>query len=111
MKREFVPSFDTQDVLQLVGSNIKAARLRRNESESMLADRLGVSRATVGRLEAGHVGVAVGVLVQALLIYGFGTQLYALGDPDSDGVGKRNDRLRRPAKGNGRAARLTGRAA
>jgi len=108
MKRELVTTFEGEDILRLIGQNVKIARLRRNESEQMLADRLGVSRATVARLENGHGGIALGIAIQALLAYGFADQLYALGDPDTDGVGKRLDRLRRPTKGSGRAVRAAG---
>lgn len=103
MKREILTTFEGQDVLRLIGQNIKTARLRRNESETILAERLGVSRATIARLEAGNGGVALSLAVEALLSYGFADQLFLLGHPDSDGVGKRLDRLRAPAKGNGRA--------
>ena len=108
MKREIVTSFEGEEIIRLIGQNVKTARLRRNESERMLAERLGVSRATVARFESGHGGVALAIAVQALLSYGFADQLYALGDPDNDGVGKRLDRIRLPAKGSGRAVRAAG---
>lgn len=103
MKREIITTFEGEEILRLIGQNVKTARLRRNESETMLAERLGVSRATIARLEAGNGGVALGLAVEALLSYGFADQLFALGHPDVDGVGKRLDRLRTPVRGNGRA--------
>lgn len=99
MKKKIEPSFDAAEALIRLGANLRTARLRRAESESALAGRLGVSRATIGRLERGDGGVSLALAVEALLQYGFGDQLFLLADPDQDGVGKRLDAMRRPARG------------
>ncbi|WP_313621592.1 helix-turn-helix transcriptional regulator [Achromobacter sp.] len=99
MKKKIEPSFEASEALVRLGANIRTARLRRNETESILASRLGVSRATVTRLERGGGGVSLALALEALLAYGFGEQVFALGDPDLDGVGKRLDAMRRPARG------------
>jgi DNA-binding XRE family transcriptional regulator len=99
MKKKIEPSFDAADALARLGVNLRTARLRRAESESALASRLGVSRATIARLERGDGGVSLALAVEALLQYGFGDQLFTLADPDQDGVGKRLDALRRPSRG------------
>jgi DNA-binding XRE family transcriptional regulator len=101
MKKKIEPSFDAADALARLGANVRTARLRRAESESALAARLGVSRATIARLERGDGGVSLALAVEALLQYGFGDQLFALADPEQDGVGKRLDALRRPSRGGG----------
>ncbi|MGV2861395.1 helix-turn-helix transcriptional regulator [Achromobacter sp. AGC39] len=103
MKKKLAPSFDAAEALVGLGANIRTARLRRAESESVLADRLGVSRATIARLERGDGGVSLALAVEALLQYGYGEQVFALGDPEQDGVGKRLDALRRPSRGSGGA--------
>lgn len=102
MKKKIEPSFEAAEVLARLGANIRTARLRRNETESMLADRMGVSRATITRLERGDGGVSLALALEALLAYGFGDQVFALGDPDLDGVGKRLDAMRRPSRGSAR---------
>lgn len=99
MKKKLAPSFEAAEALTRLGANVRTARLRRAESESTLADRLGVSRATIGRLERGDGGVSLALAIEALLQYGFGDQVFALADPEQDGVGKRLDALRRPSRG------------
>jgi transcriptional regulator with XRE-family HTH domain len=99
MKKKLEPSFDAAEALARIGANIRTARLRRAETESTLASRMGVSRATIARLERGDGGVSLTLALEALLQYGFADQVFALGDPDQDGVGKRLDAVRRPSRG------------
>ena len=70
--------------LRSVGENVRTARLRRRETEAVAAARIGVARSTWRRLEAGSPKVAMGAYAQALLLYGFAEQLFALGDPHAD---------------------------
>ncbi len=99
MKKRLEPSFDGAEALARIGANLRTARLRRGETESTLADRLGVSRATIARLERGDGGVSLALALEALLQYGYAEQVFALGDPELDGVGKRLDAVRRPSRG------------
>lgn len=99
MKKKLEPSFDGAEALARIGVNLRTARLRRGETESTLADRLGVSRATIARLERGDGGVSLALALEALLQYGYAEQVFALGDPELDGVGKRLDAVRRPSRG------------
>lgn len=99
MKKKLEPSFDGAEALARIGANLRTARLRRGETESTLADRLGVSRATITRLERGDGGVSLALALEALLQYGYAEQVFALGDPELDGVGKRLDAFRRPSRG------------
>jgi len=99
MKRKIEPSFEVEEVLRTVGANLRTARLRRAESASSLAQRMGVGRETIDRLERGDGGVSSALLLEVLSHYGFSDQLFALGDPDRDEVGKRMDALRRPLRG------------
>ncbi|MGB3430319.1 helix-turn-helix transcriptional regulator [Achromobacter sp.] len=103
MKKKIEPSFDGAAALARIGANIRTARLRRAETESTLASRMGVSRATITRLERGDGGVSLALAIEALLQYGYADQVYALGDPELDGVGKRLDAVRRPSRGSGKA--------
>jgi len=43
--------------------------------------------------------VSSALLLEVLSYYGFSDQLFSLGDPGRDEVGKRMDALRRPARG------------
>lgn len=50
----------TQKILQTMGNQIRMARLRRNISVDLVAERAGVSRATVWNIEKGSPNVAIG---------------------------------------------------
>jgi hypothetical protein len=95
-------SFQTEEALRTIGAAIRTARLRRGESETLASQRAGVSRNTWTRLEEGSPGVAAGLLVGALIVYGFEQQVFELGSPDLDDMGKRLERQRLPKRGNSR---------
>lgn len=103
MKKKIAPTFDAAQALAQVGANLRTARLRRAETEAALAERIGVSRSTIVRLEKGDGGVSAALLFEALLQYGFSEQLFQLADPERDKVGQRLDAVRRPARGSRKA--------
>lgn len=92
-------SFQSEQALRQFGENIKTARLRRGESEEMAAQRTGVSRQTWRRLEQGLPTVSMGLMFEAMTIYGFAEQLFYLADPDTDADGKAYDAARRLKRG------------
>ena len=47
-------------VLRQLGSNIRAARLRRRIAMSIVAQRASISRATLDKIERGDSGVSIG---------------------------------------------------
>lgn len=103
MKKKIAPTFDAAEALARLGQNLRTARLRRAETETALAERIGVSRSTIVRLEKGDGGISAALLVEALLQFGFGDQVFALADPEQDRVGQRLDKIRRPQRGSRRA--------
>lgn len=66
---------DTEKVLKIMGEQIRLARLRRNLSVSLVAERAGVSRATLWRVEQGSPSVAMGI---------YAAVLHALNNMDKD---------------------------
>lgn len=66
---------DTQKVLETMGEQIKLARLRRNLSAELVAERAGISRATLWAVEKGTPTVAMGT---------YAAVLHALGGMDKD---------------------------
>ena len=66
---------DMQETLSIMGEQIKMARLRRKISVNLAAERAGVSRATIWRVEKGDAGVAIGI---------YANVLHALNGLDSD---------------------------
>ena len=55
-----------QKVLTELGENIKLARLRRCLSSELIAERAGISRATLVNVEKGSPSVAMGIYMSVL---------------------------------------------
>ena len=65
-KRTFSLLPVTLDILSTMDEQIKQARLRRNISAELLAERADVSRATLWKVEKGDKIVAVGIYAAVL---------------------------------------------
>ena len=65
----------TEDILKTMGEQIKLARLRRDLSAELVAERAGISRASLWRVESGNPAVAIGI---------YAAVLHALGNMDRD---------------------------
>lgn len=60
----------TISILGTFGENIRLARLRRNISSSLQAERAGISRPTLTMIEKGSPSVSLGSYVQVLTALG-----------------------------------------
>lgn len=56
--------------IRALGAAAKAARLAAGEGQSSAAARLGVHVQTIGRIESGEAGVAIGHVLGLLALYG-----------------------------------------
>lgn len=65
----------TEKILQTMGEQIKLARLRRDFSAELIAERAGISRATLWKVESGNPSVAIG---------NYAAVLHALNNMDKD---------------------------
>ena len=65
----------TEDILKIMGEQIKLARLRRDLSAELVAERAGISRSSLWKVECGNPAVAVGI---------YAAVLHALGEMDKD---------------------------
>ena len=65
-KKTVVVMPDTQKVLENMGEQIKLARLRRNLSTELVAERAGISRATLWAVEKGTPTVSIGIYLRVL---------------------------------------------
>lgn len=74
-KRTIVIMPDTQKILENMGEQIKLARLRRNLPVELVAERAGISRATLWAVEKGAPSVSIGT---------YAAVLHALGGMDKD---------------------------
>lgn len=57
---------ETEKILQTMGEQIKLARLRRRLSAELVAERAGISRATLWSIEKGSPSVAIGIYAAVL---------------------------------------------
>ena len=74
-KRGVTVSPKTVQILEQMGEQIKLARLRRRLSVELVAERAGISRATLWNVEKGSPSVAIGI---------YAAVLHALGNMDND---------------------------
>ena len=65
----------TEKILKTLGEQIKLARLRRDLSAELVAERAGISRSSLWKVESGNPAVAMGI---------YAAVLHALGNMDSD---------------------------
>ena len=65
----------TEEILKTMGEQIKLARLRRDLSAELVAERAGISRASLWKVESGNPAVAMGI---------YAAVLHALGNMDKD---------------------------
>ncbi len=75
----------TQRQLTDLGTRIQRARLRRSLSVELVAERAGISRASVWAVEKGSPSVAMGIYAQVLLSIGFDTDLAKIAADDALG--------------------------
>lgn len=59
-----------QDAVVLLGEHIKLARKRHKWSEQALAQRAGISRATLQKIESGDMGCAIGLFFEVAALVG-----------------------------------------
>lgn len=56
----------TEEILKTMGEQIRLARLRRGLSASLVAERAGISRASLWKVENGSPSVAIGIYAAVL---------------------------------------------
>jgi len=74
-----------QRSLEALGTNIRMARLRRNLSSGMVAERAGISRKTLSTLESGSGSVSMAIWIQVLFVLGLEKDLEAVARDDELG--------------------------
>lgn len=65
----------TEEILKTLGERIKLARLRRNLPAELIAERAGISRSSLWKVESGNPAVAMGI---------YAAVLHALNNMDKD---------------------------
>jgi transcriptional regulator with XRE-family HTH domain len=80
------------------GRDLAVARRKRHLTLAMMAERVGVSKATYQRLEKGDPTVAFGAYAMALFVLGFGDAFADLTDVSHDQLGLSLDEQRVPKR-------------
>ena len=70
MRKEIIITPNLQNTLNIMGEQIKLARLRRNLSATLVAERAGISRPTLQKVESGAPDVAIGTYARVLQALG-----------------------------------------
>lgn len=83
MKRELLPKYERQ--LRTMGENIRLARLRRDLTTSQVAERAGLGRNTIGKIENGDEGVSIGFYLRVLIVLGMEQDLFRIAEDDALG--------------------------
>lgn len=72
-------------ILTTVGEQVKLARLRRKLSSEQVAERAGIGRSTLVRIEKGDAGVSIGHLINVLRVLGLEKDMLLLAKDDELG--------------------------
>ena len=105
MARKTAPiSTKMEKILKDIGKNIQNARLRRRWTSEMLAERAGMSRPTLRRIENGESGVTIGAYASVLFVLGLENDLLLIAKDDPLGrklqdAGLKHTKHRVPKKG------------
>ncbi|MBP9841035.1 MAG: helix-turn-helix transcriptional regulator [Simkaniaceae bacterium] len=95
-------------VLKKLGLDLKNARKRRRIPMELAAERAGISRTTLNKIEKGDGGVCFGAYAKILFVLGMIQKLGELADPKFDELGVELEvenlpkRIRIPSKEKGR---------
>lgn len=82
VKKRVIISPTLEDILKTVGENIKLARLRRKITATMLAERAGISRVTLRRVEDGESSVTMAIYANVLFCLSLEKDLLRLAGDD-----------------------------
>jgi len=83
MKRPLLPS--QKRTFVSLGENIKLARLRRDLSSEQVAERAGISRNTLVKIEKGDESVAIGYYFRVLAVLGLDKDILLVAKDDELG--------------------------
>jgi transcriptional regulator with XRE-family HTH domain len=87
-----------EDAVARLGANIATARLRRRLRQQDLAEKAGITRATLAAIEQGRLGTGIGAYVSVLWALGLHADVTMLADPDRDVEGATLEAARRPSR-------------
>jgi len=98
MKRQNILPIPVLKALHTLGKDICDARRRRRITILLMAERAGISRATVGKIEKGDPTVSMGGYSSVLFVLGMTERLGDLADAVHDLTGRQLDEERLPRR-------------
>lgn len=92
------PSISVRNGLKRLGDDIRKARLRRRLKMTVVAERAGISRETLARIQKGDPGVSMGNYAMVIFAIGLGVDWMTLAAIDKDDTGRILDEERIPRR-------------
>ena len=74
--------------LQKLGNDLKEARIKRRLTMELVAERAGITRVTLSKVEKGNPAVLIGIYAKTLFVLGLIENLYNLADANNDEIGR-----------------------
>ncbi|MCD6446639.1 MAG: helix-turn-helix transcriptional regulator [Candidatus Marinimicrobia bacterium] len=74
--------FQENQILELLGENIKLARLRRRLTAEQVSERANISRSTLWHIEKGSEHISIGAILKVLSVLGLESSLLRVAEND-----------------------------
>lgn len=104
MAKRVIPTFPTgQRQILALGDRLRAARLRRRLTQDVVAARIGVSKPTLAKLEAGNPSTSLATLLRLLQVLSLDKDVDVIATDDE--LGRRLQDLHQVAPPRGRRRR------
>lgn len=91
-------SLPVKRALTRLGTDIKHARIRRQITAEMMAERAFITRPTLAKVEKGDASVSMGIYATVLFVLGLTERLGELADVRHDELGLQLDEGRLPQR-------------
>jgi len=98
MKKHTRLPIPAKRIMHKVGSDMRDARLRRRLSMELIAERAGISRITLRKVENGDTSVSLGAFVSVLFALGMIDRLKEIADASHDLVGRQLEEEQLPQR-------------
>ena len=98
MKKPVHLPIPAMKAMQNLGQDINAARRRRRIPVQLMAERAGLSKGTIGKIEKGDSTTSIGGYAAVLFILGMTDRLRDLADATHDLTGRRLEEERLPKR-------------